>query len=229
VIVFREDIEKGKKIADFLKGDILIYSSEVFRKAFESYDVIIAIMATGIVVRKICDLLKSKWSDPAVIAVDRRLRYAIPVLGGHHKGNDIALKLEELGITPVITTSFEWKDGVVVGIGAKKGVTEREVLSAIFRSLELCGLTMKDVRGLATLSIKKREEGIIMAADSLKLPLMIAEPEEISDVNVKSDSAAERKVGIKGVSEPAALFFSKDGQLILPKTVFGRVTIAIAR
>ncbi len=229
MIVFRDDIEKGRKIAEFIQGDLLVYSSDVFRRAFESYDVIIALMSTGIVVRKICGLLRSKWSDPAVIAVDRRLKYAIPVSGGHHGGNEIALKLGELGIKPVITTSFEWKDGVIVGIGARRGVTEREVLDAIFRSLEMCGLSIKDVRGFATLSVKENEKGIIMAVDSLKLPLMIAEPDDIDGVMVKSGSAALKKIGVKGVAEPSALFFSKKRELILPKTVFGRVTVAIAR
>ncbi len=229
MIAFRRDIEKGRKIAEFLGGDLLVYEPDAFRRAFESYNVIIAVMATGIVVRKICGLLKSKWRDPAVIAVDRRLKYAIPVSGGHHKGNEIASRLAELGITPVITTSFEWKNGVVVGIGARKGVTENEVLDAIFNSLEMCGLSVEDVRGLATLSIKRGERGIIMAADRLKLPLMIAEIEETEGLKVKSKSSAERKIGVKGVSEPAALYFSKNHELLLPKTAFGRVTVALAR
>jgi cobalt-precorrin 5A hydrolase len=40
------------------------------KKALESYDLVVAVMAVGIIVRALCDHLKDKWTDKPVIAVD---------------------------------------------------------------------------------------------------------------------------------------------------------------
>jgi cobalt-precorrin 5A hydrolase len=69
-------------------------------------------MATGIVVREIAPLLKGKWADPAVIAVDDRLNYAIPIVGGHRGANQIARELHKKDVVrlAVISTATEAND-----------------------------------------------------------------------------------------------------------------------
>lgn len=65
-------------------------------------------MAAGIVTRKIAPLLEDKWSDPAVLAVDTGLRFCVPLVGGHHGGNEAARRLaDELEVVPVVTTGTE--------------------------------------------------------------------------------------------------------------------------
>lgn len=68
---------------------------------------IVAVFATGIVVRDIAPLVNDKWSDPAVVVVDSNLNFAIPLLGGHHGANETARKIAELGAVPVLTTATE--------------------------------------------------------------------------------------------------------------------------
>ena len=104
IVTFDRHIKLANSIKDHLGGDIILYDETVFERLFESYNVIIAIMASGIVVRKIAPYLKSKWKDPAVIVVDHAGKFAIPILGGHHGGNDTSKKLSEIGMIPVITT-----------------------------------------------------------------------------------------------------------------------------
>ena len=100
--------EQGQKIAAATGGSFLAYHENVFTEAFTRADRIIAIMAAGIVVRKIAPLLEDKWQDPAVVVVSPDMRYAIPVSGGHHGANDLAHELEErLGLVAVITTATE--------------------------------------------------------------------------------------------------------------------------
>ncbi|WP_346655664.1 cobalamin biosynthesis protein CbiG [Methanosarcina sp. DH1] len=92
----------------------------MFEKAFKSYGAIIAVFATGIVVRDIAPLLDNKWYDPAVVVVDSNLNFAIPLLGGHHGANEIARKLSELGAVPVLTTATE-----VHGKPSVEGIADR--------------------------------------------------------------------------------------------------------
>lgn len=106
IITFRRNLDIAREIQGLTGGEILIFSKEAFKQAFE-YDMIIAIMAIGIAVRNIADLISDKWKDPAVVVVDSGLNFAIPILGGHHGGNELARKLERLGLIPVVTTATE--------------------------------------------------------------------------------------------------------------------------
>ncbi|MFH0968648.1 MAG: cobalt-precorrin 5A hydrolase [Methanobacteriota archaeon] len=102
---FAQDAEK---IATKTGATFLPYHHEVFSEAFSSAERIIALMAIGIVVRKISPLLTDKWRDPAVVVVSPDIRYAIPISGGHHGANDLAYELRDhCGLIPVITTATE--------------------------------------------------------------------------------------------------------------------------
>jgi len=69
---------------------------------------VVAVMAVGIVVRSLCGRLKDKWTDRPVVAVDSSLRCAVPVVGGHHGANEVALVLaQKLGLFPAITTATD--------------------------------------------------------------------------------------------------------------------------
>lgn len=109
IIALLSNLDAARKIQEFIGCDVLTYSQDSFKQAFEEYNSIIAIMAAGIAVRNIAPLMRDKWKDPAVVVVDFGLNFAIPILGGHHGGNDLAKKLAGLGITPVITTATELK------------------------------------------------------------------------------------------------------------------------
>lgn len=100
-------MDAARVVSGHLDADLVPYDEDLFGMAFEKYRAIVAVMAAGIVVRRIAPLIRSKWSDPAVVVVSSDLRYAVPVLGGHHGANRLASRLAELGICPVITTATE--------------------------------------------------------------------------------------------------------------------------
>jgi cobalt-precorrin 5A hydrolase len=66
-------------------------------------------MASGIVVRDLAPLLRSKHSDPAVVVLDERGWHAVSLLSGHKGGaNDLARRVAALlGGTPVLTTASD--------------------------------------------------------------------------------------------------------------------------
>lgn len=100
--------KQGEEIAEKTDGEFCEYSETVFEDTFKAGRRIIALMSTGIVIRKIAPLLRDKWSDPPVVVVSPDMKYAIPLSGGHHGANDLAYELEgKMGITPVITTATE--------------------------------------------------------------------------------------------------------------------------
>lgn len=83
--------------------------SDAVQDAFSRYDALIFIMATGIVVRTLAPLIKSKLSDPAVLVFDERGEHGISLLSGHVGGaNALTHRLSAaIGADPVITTATD--------------------------------------------------------------------------------------------------------------------------
>ncbi|MBE8538856.1 cobalamin biosynthesis protein [Geoglobus acetivorans] len=227
VVGFEKDLEKLKKVAGFLGGEIVIYEKNVWERLAD-HDAIVAIMPTGIVVRGLCGIVKSKWVDPAVVVIDKGMNYAVPLLGGHHGANEIALRLEKLGMRAVITTAMEFEDGLSVGIGFRKNVGAEEIICAIEKALKEIGAGRSDIRVISTWEGKKGSEELRKVSDYFKRPLMFLSDQEINSMDVSSESKAER-IGLKSVSEACALYFSRERKILLPKKIYGGVTVAIAR
>ncbi|HPJ29999.1 MAG TPA: cobalt-precorrin 5A hydrolase [Methanothrix sp.] len=272
-------------LSDRYDPRVVIYrkeSSEMILSSLGGFDLVVAVMAVGIVVRMICPSLKDKWTDRPVVAVDASLRSSVPVVGGHHGANDLALQLyERLGTYPAITTATDAADrpslertaemlgarlvnrdsskevnlaflreevpvvrlagprvvlvdeevavlksegGVVVGLGARRGVGSSEVLEAVAGALRSVGRGVEEIRLIATAWIKKDEAGIAEAAEELNCPVVYLD-EEVLNLQSPTTESRASDLGLVGVAEPAALALS--GRLIMPKRVYGRVTVAL--
>lgn len=122
---------QGKELAQRLQTHFggVVEPKEDFaktvRRDFDQYDALVFIMATGIVVRTIAPLLKSKASDPAVVVLDQQGRHVISLLSGHLGGaNDLTRKIAaEIGAPPVITTATD-----VQGVPAFDEIAKRNRL-----------------------------------------------------------------------------------------------------
>lgn len=97
----------GEQRADLVAADPPL--SEQVRSLWDDYNSFVFIMAVGIVVRLAAPLLRNKWDDPAVVAVDERGRFAVSLVGGHWGGgNDLARQVAALlGAEPVVTTATD--------------------------------------------------------------------------------------------------------------------------
>lgn len=360
--------EKGKglssKLEALLKDDPTIIRVDSFHKnikskiaeIFNEYDAIIGIMASGILIRTVCNKLNSKSSDPGIISMDENGKFVISLVSGHlGRANEISKKIAKLlNSQEVITTAtdsnnkigidtlankYYWKisqtkdilifnkailegkvinlaigDNVnyisdyisslteyklinkensvfkknsdfyknsdsnlnsnsnlssdsnlnsnsklssdsnlnsndiiaifnnhylnirpqklVLGIGARKGISKDKVLIAIKEAMSHINLPLERIDYLGTVDIKKNEKGILDAAIAIKKPLEIVSSQDISDYKDEDINISEfvkEKFNIPGVAEPSALIVAGDNsKLICKRIAIDGVTVAIA-
>lgn len=119
-------IPKRLETPEHTKGKSQLIFFENWQKTFEEvfgeYSQIICIMATGIVVRSLAPLLKSKFTDPAVVVVDEKGSFAISLLSGHVGGaNSLAQEIAgKLKGQAVITTATDVRQKPALDMIAKK-------------------------------------------------------------------------------------------------------------
>jgi cobalt-precorrin 5A hydrolase len=126
--------QNGKSLAmdisSALKEDPTVIKVDLFHKnvkqniksIFHSYNCIIGIMATGIMIRNICSLIKNKKDDPAVLIIDEKGQHVISLLSGHlGGGNELSNKIANLiHSESVITTATDLNNKLGVDCLAKK-------------------------------------------------------------------------------------------------------------
>jgi len=90
-------IASDLKFSDFVKDN------------YNKVDAIVAVMATGIIIRAVAPYLESKLTDPAVIGVDAAGKFVISLLSGHLGGANELTKIiaKGTGATAVITTATD--------------------------------------------------------------------------------------------------------------------------
>ena len=115
-----------------------------------------------------------------------------------------------------------------VGIGCRKGVERDEVIAAIRSACAGAGIDPGDVQIYATTIKKCNETGLVDAIAALSANLIFLDDDTINAQATVSPSKAKR-IGLLGVAEPCALAVAQRKELVMKKTVYGRVTVAIAR
>lgn len=206
---------------------------ELTEEIFSKYSGLVYIAPCGVVVRAIAPRIQHKLKDPAVVCLDVGARHAVSLLSGHEGGaNDLAIVVANLtGAEPVISTTTEAVKDLTIGIGCRKGKSAIEIRAAIMAALDMIGMTLERVRYLATADVKADEEGLLQTATELDIPLRIIDAEQIriSSLPFTESEFVQQKVNLPAVSEPAALLSGRRTSLILQKTAFNGITIAIAR
>lgn len=83
--------------------------AEAFERGWSTYDGLVMVMASGVVVRHVAQLCREKGSDPAVVVCDAAGNYAVSLLSGHLGGaNRLAAAVARItGGRPVITTATD--------------------------------------------------------------------------------------------------------------------------
>ncbi len=135
-VITKHGLEIGGNLAQQLPGADLFVSEKLMPQAppmaqgmalpmgpilsrnFKAYDAHIFIISVGAVVRMVAPLFENKKIDPAIICIDDKAQFVIPLLSGHvGRGNEFTHRIARiLGALPVITTASDVQGTLTVDI-----------------------------------------------------------------------------------------------------------------
>ncbi|MFK4437646.1 cobalt-precorrin 5A hydrolase [Paenibacillus sp. RC21] len=119
---------------------------------------------------------------------------------------------------------------LVLGIGCNRGTAVEELEAGVLDSLNELRLSVKSVRNIATIDLKKDEEGLLALCAKYGWELVTYIPSELNTVQLPNPSETVFKyTGAYGVSEPSALLSSGADHWLLEKKKSGNMTISVAR
>ncbi|MDO4589454.1 MAG: cobalt-precorrin 5A hydrolase [Fusobacterium sp.] len=159
--------------------------TETLEKEFNSYDGHIFIMATGIVIRKISTLIKSKDIDPAVVVIDEGANFVISLLSGHLGGaNELANIIgNRLNLVPIITTSSDVTGKIAVDTLSQKLNGELESLEKAKNVTSLIvdgkNVELKLPKNVFLENKERCAEGVIIVSNREKLETIQIYPKNL--------------------------------------------------
>ncbi|HHY73949.1 MAG TPA: cobalamin biosynthesis protein CbiG [Bacillus bacterium] len=118
---------------------------------------------------------------------------------------------------------------IVLGMGCNRGTSAAEIEQVITETLAGLHFSIKSVKALCTIDLKKDEEGFLKTVAKFGWDFVVYSPEELNRVPISEPSDTVFKyTGAYGVSEPAARIYSGCNELVLTKKKSGNVTISVA-
>ncbi|HHW43332.1 MAG TPA: cobalt-precorrin 5A hydrolase [Desulfotomaculum sp.] len=123
---------------------------------------------------------------------------------------------------------------LVAGIGCRRGVAPELIRGAITGALQMARRSPLSLRALATVDLRAQEPGLLTVAGEMDLPLLSFTREQIDLVFRENPGIFQHshfvreKIGVGGVCEPVTMLAAPGARLILPKTRWPGVTVALA-
>ncbi|TSI06705.1 cobalt-precorrin 5A hydrolase [Lysinibacillus sp. BW-2-10] len=119
---------------------------------------------------------------------------------------------------------------LVLGMGCNRGTSAEEIEELIDETLLELKLSKKSVKAIATIDLKKDEEGFLQVAAKNNWQFVTYTAEQLNEIPIKNPSETVFKyTGAYGVCEPAALRYAKSSEWLLEKKKGTNATISIAR
>ena len=119
---------------------------------------------------------------------------------------------------------------LVLGMGCNRGTSKEEIQAVIEETLLELELSIKSVKALCTIELKKDEKGFLDVVAENGWEFVYYNSDELNSVPIEIPSQTVFKyTGAYGVSEPAALLYSSAERLLMNKKKSGNTTISVAR
>lgn len=119
---------------------------------------------------------------------------------------------------------------LIIGIGCRKGTSCQQIETAIEDFLKRNEKSFLSVKSIATVDVKKDEEGILDFSSKHGLELKIISRDAIRAIegDFTSSDFVKGNIGVGSVCEPCAVLAGQSNRLICSKTVYKGITLALS-
>ncbi len=117
---------------------------------------------------------------------------------------------KEAALTPPVILNL-YPKSFVLGIGCRKGKPEQEITKAVQRAIDMLGITMEEIAGIASINLKKEESGLLEFCRKNKLQFETYPAEVLAAVegDFSPSSFVKNVTGVDNVCERAALCMAR--------------------
>jgi len=120
---------------------------------------------------------------------------------------------------------------IAVGVGCRRGVPSGAIFTAITDACRKIGRSVKSVATIATTAAKDDEIGLLAMVEQMAVPFRIYSNEQlqqcIDEHGLDTSEFVEEQIGVGNVCEAAALLAAGTDKLLLGKTVYDKIAVAI--
>lgn len=146
------------------------------------------------------------------------------------QGLPVGVMITERTLTPPFPTTLVLRPRTLtLGAGCKKGVSSEAFEQAALAFLKQCGVSLLSVRALSSIDVKASEKALLDFAAKYSIPFQTYTAEQLNGLpGIFAESDYVRQtVGVGNVCERAAVLCG-GGRLLMGKTVFSGITLALA-
>lgn len=183
----------------------------------------------------ISSLKRAKDVAAEILRQDIPLLSDFPVIGGLPQGTFLA-EQGETGIFISCRSENPFPHGVslippvcYLGIGCRKGVPKEKLLPFIDGVLSQNRIDKRALAGIASIDLKKEEQGLLGAAKDLGLPVSFYSAEELRGLpgEFSASNFVKSVTGVDNVCERSAFLASGNGKKLVGKTAYEGMTAAL--
>lgn len=137
---------------------------------------------------------------------------------------------KDRSLKPFDVTVQLWPQNLYLGIGCRRGTSLEAIETLVLSKLEELSIDLRTIAGVASVDLKKDEEGLLAFAAKYGWESKFFTAEELQNAaGVFSSSDFVRSVvGVSNVCERSAVLAAENGRIVLPKCSLNGVTLAIA-
>jgi len=119
-----------------------------------------------------------------------------------------------------------------VGIGCRRGTTSADILAAVTDACLSIGSSVNHIAIIGSTVVKQDEVGLLTVIHQLAVPSKFFNNEElqqcIDTYQLEVSSFVQKQIGVGNICAAAAILAGQTNKLLLPKTKYKNVTVAIA-
>lgn len=121
---------------------------------------------------------------------------------------------------------------LAVGIGCRRGTSSIDILAAVTEACYTIGYAIHNIAVIGSTVVKQDEAGLLAVIQQLAVPGQFFINEELQECidkyQLDVSSFVQKQIGVGNVCAAAAILAGQTNKLLLPKTKYKNVTVAIA-